>query len=135
MRLLLLLGTAVLLVALVQACNGDGGSASDSGDTAGRESPRPAVSPGVVVVVEVLPDAREFLGQFVGVTVIQERCTYREDLDAADCGEFGRYRPVPLPAGEGLFCALLLVEREPVAMTCRAGEPAEILYYPVEALP
>ena len=134
MRLLLLLGTAVLLAALVQACNGDGGSASDSGDTAGRESPRPAVSPGVVVV-EVLPDAREFLGQFVGVTVIQERCTYREDLDAADCGEFGRYRPVPLPAGEGLFCALLLVEREPVAMTCRAGEPAEILYYPVEALP
>ena len=110
-----------IAVLLTLACGGAGSQPPD---------PDPAVTS-----VAFLPDPREFLLQFVDVTVIQERCTYRDDLGQADCGDFGKYSPAPPPTGEGVLCRVLLVDKGPVAVVCSIQEPAEILYYAIEGVP
>ena len=101
--------------------------ACDNAGVPNQFTPTPGVTP-----VTTPANVREFLAQFVDETVIQEACTYREDLDQIDCGSLGRYGPNPPPTGEAIVCSVLLVEDQPVAVTCTTQEPRQLLYYAVE---
>ncbi len=112
---------SVLLPALLALACGNAGVPSQFTPAAG------------VTPVTTPANVREFLAQFVDETVIQEACTYREDLGQIDCGSFGRYGPNPPPAGEAIVCSVLSVENRPVAITCITHEPSQLLYYAVES--
>lgn len=108
----------MLIVALaITACGGDG-----------QPSPNPEPTALATTVVRVA-DVGEFLAQYQDVVLSKEQCAYHPEPNLVDCGDEGLYgldQPLPGDVGD---CGVLMVEGEPIAISCDTRVTA--VYYEI----
>jgi hypothetical protein len=109
--------------------NGDGGNGGD-----GEETPAATVEASPTpLAVQPPEDLDAFLQQYEQDAIRQESCaSYDPDAAKVDCEEFGQYSVDPLPQDPKAICHVLLVNEEPIAVTCTSQEPLTVIYYVVE---
>lgn len=137
-RLLMILIPALFLFALLALACEDRGTPSSGGEEAATAAATLSLgeeaSPTVIAAPRILTattDASAFLQRFQEDDIIEEKCDYDAQNVLAFCGNRGTFALTPAPRGEEVICDLLIVEREPIAVTCTGQEPLQTIYYPM----
>ncbi len=143
-----LLFSVIVALLLISAC-GDGqtGTETSTPDRGGNSaatpdlSSTPSSSPGAASATAVdqqngaqtsvtaLTDVADYLAQYEGEEIIEVQCAYDPDAGLIDCDSDGLYDPEPLPIGENTRCRVLLVNDDPIAVSCTTDITA--IYYMV----
>ncbi len=126
-RLLILLVPLLSFLLAASACNGNGSESRSPTPEPGTTAQ--PIDPNEPIGVTPPDSVTEFLNQYADEQINQVECTLDADAGQIACGENGLYSPDPAPPDPNAVCAVLLVNDEPIAVTCTSQTPLTANYY------
>lgn len=94
-------------------------------------TPPPPAAEGTPAVAPA--DESAFLGQFAGLDVQIEACSYNPATALTSCPGYGLYAIDPPMVGQDVQCSIWLVDGVPRALQCRAADPPEPRNYEIQS--
>ena len=89
----------------------------------------PTASEGTPAVAPA--DEGAFVGQFFGLPIDQEGCTYDPATALVTCAERGLYAIDPTIVGQDISCSIWIVSGEPELIQCTTIQPGHTTYYEI----
>lgn len=96
-------------------------SAADS-----TPNPTPSRTP-----ITQLIDVDAFLDEHSQDEIVQAQCNLNTAAGLVDCRENGLYEPDPSLDDANTSCTVLLIDEQPVALSCTSLEPFDMTYYTI----